>query len=134
MSEVIVLDTHIGFWMITQEFERFPAPWRERIATADRVGISPISCYEIAQAQQRGRLELPCAANQWFEDASEPAGITLFSLTAEISYSAVNLSPVHKDPFDRIIIATALAYSAKLASIDGLFARYPELDRYLLKA
>ncbi len=51
MSEVIVLDTHIWFWLITQEFERFPAHWRNLIETADQVGVSPISCYEIALAQ-----------------------------------------------------------------------------------
>jgi PIN domain nuclease of toxin-antitoxin system len=132
MSEVIVLDTHIWFWLITQELERFPDQWRELIATANRVAVSPISCYEIAQARQRGRLELPCGIDQWFEDALEPAGITLLPLTAEISCRAVNLSPVHKDPFDRIIIATALTYGAKLATVDGLFARYPELVPYLL--
>jgi PIN domain nuclease of toxin-antitoxin system len=37
-----------------------------------------------------------------------------------------------KDPFDRLIIATALVYEAKLASVDGLFTLYPELDDRLL--
>jgi PIN domain nuclease of toxin-antitoxin system len=46
---------------------------------------------------------------------------------------AVELSPVHQDPFDRLIIATALEYEAKLASVDNLFARYPELEAHLLK-
>lgn len=133
MSEIIVLDTHIWVWFITQEFERFPAHWREIIETALVVGISPVSCYEVALAQQRGRLQLPCAAEQWFQDALEPSGIKLLPITAEIAYKAVSLSPVHKDPFDRLIIATALVYQAKLASIDGLFSQYSELDTYLMK-
>jgi len=133
MSEIIVLDTHIWFWFITQDFERFPAHWREAIETASQVGVSPISCYEIALAQQRGRLELPCATDQWFQEALEPAGIVLFPLTAEIAYRAVNLASVHRDPFDRLIIATALTYKAKLASIDGFFSQYSELDTYLMK-
>ncbi|MEH2359955.1 type II toxin-antitoxin system VapC family toxin [Nostoc sp.] len=118
MSQVIVLDTHIWIWFVTQEFELFPSDWREAIETADQVGISPVSCYEVALAQQKGRLELPCCVNRWFRKALEPTGITLFPLTAEVAYKAVNLSPVHKDPFDRLIIATALTYKAKLASID----------------
>jgi PIN domain nuclease of toxin-antitoxin system len=133
MSEVIVLDTHIWFWTITQEFERFPSHWREIIETARQVGISAVSCYEIALAQQRGRLELPCAANQWFQDALEPSGITIFPLTPKIACRAVDLSPVHRDPFDRLIIATALEYEAKLASVDGLFPQYSELDTCLMK-
>ena len=37
-------------------------------------------------------------------------------------------TPDHRDPFDRIIIATALEYDARLVSLDGLFARYLELS------
>ncbi|BAZ47293.1 hypothetical protein NIES4102_43390 (plasmid) [Chondrocystis sp. NIES-4102] len=134
MSEIIILDTHIWIWFITQEFELFPFHWREAIETASEVGISPVSCYEVALAQQKGRLELPCQVDRWLEEALEPSGIILFPLSAEIAYRAVNLSPVHKDPFDRIIMATALSYKAKLASIDGLFSRYVELETYLMKS
>ncbi|MBD2345080.1 type II toxin-antitoxin system VapC family toxin [Anabaena subtropica] len=133
MFEVIVLDTHIWFWLINQEFQRFPTQWREAIETAKQVGISVISCYEIAPAQQRGRLQLPCAANQWFQEALQPADITLFPLTPEIVCRAVDLSPIHKDSFDRLIIATTLEYQAKLASVDSLFSQYPELDTHLMK-
>lgn len=59
MSQVIVLDTHIWIWFILQEFERFPSHWRDVIETADTVAISPVSCYEVALAQQKGRLQLP---------------------------------------------------------------------------
>jgi PIN domain nuclease of toxin-antitoxin system len=58
MSQIIVLDTHIWIWFVTQEFEMFPSHWRELIETANQVGISPVSCYEVALAQQKGRLEL----------------------------------------------------------------------------
>ncbi len=133
MSQVIILDTHIWIWFITQEFERFPAHWREVIETSEVVGISPVSCYEVALAQQRGRLQLPCTVELWLQEALEPSGIVLFAITAQIAYQAVNLSPVHKDPFDRLIISTALIYQAKLASIDGLFSQYSELDKYLME-
>lgn len=133
MSEVIVLDTHIWFWLITQESDRFPAFWRSEIETIAQVGVSPVSCYEIALAHKRGRLELPCSTTQWFQDALSPSGIDLLPLTAEIAYQAVNLSPIHKDPFDRLIISTAVVYKAKLASIDGLFGQYPELTNYLME-
>lgn len=133
MSQIIILDTHIWIWFITQEFERFPSHWREVIETSEIVGISPVSCYEVALAQQRGRLQLPCTVELWLQEALEPSGIILFPITAQIAYQAVNLSPVHKAPFDRLIISTALVYQAKLASIDHLFSQYSELDRYLMK-
>jgi PIN domain nuclease of toxin-antitoxin system len=55
MSEIIILDTHIWLWLINANFAEFPASWRERIESAARVGISPVSCYEIAMAHQKGR-------------------------------------------------------------------------------
>lgn len=128
MPEVIVLDTHIWLWLINANFEQFPSHWRNQIESAIHVGISPVSCYEIALAHQKGRIKLSCNAHEWFHDALAPAGIELFPLTEAIAARAVDLSPVHKDPFARLIIATALEYKANLASIDGLFSQYSELN------
>ena len=132
MSDVIILDTHIWIWFINQEFDRFPTAWREAIETADQVGISPVSCFEVALAHQRGRLMLPCPADQWLHEALEPSGIVLFPITAEISYKATHLTPVHRDPFDRLIIATAIDRNIQLASIDRLFPQYLELGSLLM--
>ncbi|MCG9889581.1 MAG: PIN domain-containing protein [Thermosynechococcaceae cyanobacterium MS004] len=129
---MIVLDTHIWFWMVTQDWKRFPAAWRNDIELADQVGVSPISCYEIVLAEERGRLELPCAAEDWFRDALEPMDIVLLPLNAAVACRAVELSPVHKDPFDRLIIATALVYDGRLASVDGSFPLYSEIKNRLL--
>lgn len=84
------------------------------------------------QAYHRGRLAIHTPLQGWFNDSFALAGIELLPLTPEISVRAVNLSPIHKDPFDRLIIATALEYGAKIASVDRLFARYPELENHLL--
>lgn len=128
----MILDTHIWIWFITQEFDRFPIHWREAIETVEQVGISPISCFEVALAHHRGRLTLPCKVDRWLREALEPSGILLFPITPEIAYRAVNLSPIHRDPFDRLIIATAISANAKLASIDDAFSLYPELNAILL--
>ena len=132
MSEVIVLDTHIWLWLINANFEQFPSHWRDQIESATRVGISPLSCYWIALAHKKGRIILPSTAQEWFRSMA-PARIELFPLTEAIAARAVDLSPVHIDPFDRLIIATALEYDAKLASVDSLFSQYSELDACLMK-
>jgi PIN domain nuclease of toxin-antitoxin system len=132
MSEIIVLDTHIWIWFINLEWERFPNSWLDAIERANIVGISSVSFYEVALAEQRGRLLLPSDVEEWFQQALEPSGISVFHLTPEIASRAVNLSAIHRDPFDRIIIATAVEYQAKLASIDGYFRQYPELQNLLM--
>ncbi|HAT15489.1 MAG TPA: PIN domain nuclease [Microcoleaceae bacterium UBA11344] len=133
MSEVIVLDTHIWIWLVNGSFDRFPTSWLSQLEQADRLGVSPLSCYEIAIAQKRGRLVLDCSTEEWLQEAFASGSFDLFPITPEITVRAANLSPIHKDPFDRLIIATTLEYEAKLASIDGLFSQYPELVNYLLK-
>ena len=132
MSEIIVLDTHIWFWLINSDFDRFPTSWLERFELAEILAVSPLSFYEIALAQSRGRLELTCSSEEWFSRALAPAKIELFPLTPAITVRAVNLTPIHKDPFDRLIIATALEYGTKLASVDSLFSKYPELENHLI--
>lgn len=134
MPEIIVLDTHIWFWWITQEHQRFPLEWLTLIENADQIVVSPVSCFEIALAHQRGKLNLPCATGDWLQQALTPSGVELLPLTSGIAARAVTLSPVHKDPFDRLIIATALEHQARLASVDGIFPHYKELDSCLLQA
>ncbi len=133
MSEVIVLDTHVWLWLVNGNFDNLPGPWRSQIESASRVGVCSVSCYEIALAHSRGRLALPGSAQEWFASALAPVGIELFSLTPQIASRAVALASIHNDPFDRLIIATTLVYGAKLASVDGLIFRYPELTDRILK-
>lgn len=133
MSQIIVLDTHVWLWLINGNLEHFPSYWKEEFETAFKLGVSPVSCYEIALAHSKGRIELPGTAKEWFDLALEPAGIELFPITENIAATAVGLSPVHKDPFDRLIIATSLIYEAQLASVDTLFPKYEELENYLMQ-
>ncbi len=134
MPEIIILDTHIWFWWITEEHHRFPTAWLTLIENAAQVTVSPVSCVEIALAHQRGKLHLPCEVRDWLQQALTPAGVELLPLTATIAARAVALSPIHKDPFDRLIIATALEHRAQLASIDGVFPNYLELKSCLLQS
>lgn len=133
MSEVILLDTHVWLWLVNGNFDSIPSHWLGQIESASRVGVCSVSCYEIALAHSRGRLELPNNAQEWFESALAPVGIELFPLTPKIASRAVDLTPIHNDPFDRLIIATALVHEAKLASVDGLVFRYPELANWIMK-
>lgn len=132
MSKIVVLDTHVWFWFINREFDRFPSRWKDIIETAPCVGVSSVSCYEIVLAHKKGRLSLPCKPVVWLKEALEPTDIELFPLTPEIAALAVDLSPVHKDPFDRIIIATAIDYDADLATLDRTLREYPEIKAHLL--
>lgn len=56
----------------------------------------------------------------------------MIPITFEIANRAVALPEIHRDPADRIIIATALVHAAKLASLDSVFPSYQELQHLLV--
>lgn len=129
---MILLDTHIWLnWLILGE-GALPPGIRNAIVTADRIGVSAISCFEVTMLAGRGRIELPCETDAWLIKALIPSGIESLPVTCEISHRAVLLPEHHKDPADRLIIATALHHGARLASVDGMFASYSELTGCLL--
>lgn len=132
MSQVIVLDSHVWFWWINMEHDRLSSQMISLIENAERVGVSPVSCFELALAHRRSRLALPSSPAEWFAHALAASGVDLLPLTPAIAVRATTLSDVHRDPFDRIIIATALELDAMLASVDGLFPEYSELDGRLI--
>lgn len=125
---MIVLDTHIWFWWVSGDHSRFSPRLLETLETARKVGVSPVSCFEIALAARRGRLQLPVEPAVWVEQALGPSGIELLQLDAAIALRAVALPEHHRDPFDRMIIATALELDAQLASVDSTFNAYEELS------
>lgn len=129
---MILLDSHIWYWWITQDGKRLPASMLETIESADRVGVSAVSCFELALAHRKGRLEFPVPPKEWFPLALKGSDIECFPVDEQIALKAVDLTEVHRDPFDRIIIATALSLKARLASVDGHFSSYPELSDVLL--
>lgn len=129
---MIVLDTHIWLWWIARDDRQLKRPWLEKITHADQVGVSAISCFEVAWLVRHDRIELPEPLERWFEKALAGSGITLMAITPEIARIAVQLPEHHRDPQDRLIIATAVAHDARLISADGKFSLYHELHGRLL--
>jgi PIN domain nuclease of toxin-antitoxin system len=129
---MIVLDTHIWLWWVNADTELLVPARAKQIEQCDLVGVSAISCFEVAWLAHHGRIVLPCAKEQWFEKALEGSGIRLLPITPEIADIAVVLPEHHSDPQDRIIIATALSHDAKLMSSDRKFPIYNELAERLL--
>ena len=82
---MIVLDTHIWLWWINADQMRLQSAWTARIESAEPVGVSAISCFEVAWLAHHGRIDLPCAEEAWFEKALDGSGITLLPITARIA-------------------------------------------------
>jgi PIN domain nuclease of toxin-antitoxin system len=129
---MIILDTHIWLWWVNEDMEKLGAARKEQIEMGDVVAVSAISCFEVAWLECHGRIELPCNRADWFEKALDGSGITLLPITPQIASIAVDLPEHHRDPQDRLIIATAIASDAYLMSANSKFPSYEELGGKLL--
>lgn len=96
----------------------------EAIADATAVFVSPISLWEIALKARNGNLILPGDPSEFFNEVVENYGLTVAPLSLQVMSKSVELPPIHKDPADRFIIATALENSLTVITTDRRFAEY----------
>jgi PIN domain nuclease of toxin-antitoxin system len=129
---MIILDTHIWVnWILGGDAALTPAVVNA-MKKESCLAVSAISCFEVSLLVSRGKLELPLPVNEWLIEALAKSGVESLHVTCEIAYRAVMLPEIHRDPADRIIIATALVHDAKLASVDSIFPNYQELQNRLV--
>ena len=126
---LIVIDTHIWVWWVHDHIDL--KPWMRRQIVeheVDGIGVSVISCWEIARLAARGRLNLGRPVAQWFSLALTYPGVRLLDLTPEICVEANTLpGEFHKDPADGIIVATARLAACELLTADSQILAYPEV-------
>lgn len=129
---MIILDTHIWVnWIMGGNTALTPAVV-DAMQKESRLAVSAISCFEVSLLASRGKLELTLPVNEWLTEALANSGVESLPVTCEIANRSVMLAEIHRDPADRIIIATALVYDAKLASMDSVFPNYQELQNRLV--
>lgn len=128
---MIVVDTHIQIWWV-EESGRLAETQRQAIENERHqsgiIGVSTISCVEIARPAGNGLIELPTDALAWMRGLLSYAGVRLLPITPEIAVRAYNLpEPFHRDPADRILVATALEHSCPLVTSDNRIIEYPHV-------
>jgi PIN domain nuclease of toxin-antitoxin system len=126
---MIVLDTHIWVWWVHGD-ARLSVRQSELLTEneARGLGVSVISCWEVAKLVERGRLVLPYPVADWFDQALAYPGITLLELTPRIALESTQLpGTFHRDPADQIVVATARIHDAQLLTSDEKILAYPHV-------
>ena len=91
--------------------------------------MASISTLEIARLCSQGRLELKLSPAEWVRSTRAALGARSADLTDDIAAEAYALPPpLHGDPADRVLVATARIGSLTLVTADGLLLRYPHVD------
>lgn len=97
-------------------------------APAGEVFVSAISVAELACLQERKKITLKQHWRAWWDALLKRTAWTCLPVTAEILAEAYSLPPpIHRDPADRILIATARLERLTLVTTDGKLIGYPHV-------
>ena len=119
----MLLDTCALLWL-AEGGQRLTGPARARIQAEPAVHVSAITGFEIGLKAARGKLRLPVPPREWLRGVLEHHGISIAPLSLEVCVAATELPPVHRDPCDRFIIATARQNHWPVVTADELFPEY----------
>jgi len=130
-SNLVLLDTHVWLWMMNGD-KRLAASSSllviQEAVKLSRGRISAISVWEVGMLDARGRIRLPTDCLEWVREALTAPGISLAPLTPEIAIESSRLpGAFHRDPADRIIVATARSLRATIVTHDERIVSYGAL-------
>ena len=117
----LLLDTNVVIWLLTGDRGSIPGRALEELSNEDNpISVSAVSTWEIAIKRSLGRLEL---------EAGWPRALLRLDfgqmpITAEHAAICEDLPWHHRDPFDRMLVAQAMAEGHSLVSADARLAAY----------
>lgn len=119
----LLLDTHCWLWL-KQDPARLPSPLRRRIVrNPAKLVLSAASVMEISIKQATGRLRLSDDPARLVSELIED-GVVPLVVTVEHALRMATLPPLHRDPFDRLLVAQAQVEGLTLVSADAHVLAY----------
>lgn len=116
----VLLDTHAWVWSMLDE-GRLSSRAASAINSASAVRVSPISIFEITQKVRVGKWPEMKPHASTLADQVAAQGAISAPFTNEVAYFSAALDWDHRDPFDRILAATAILSGTPLISADSMF-------------
>lgn len=125
-----VLDTHSWIWWVNDD-ERLTSGQRTALEEHREIaiGVSAISCWEVAKRVEIGRLVLRDPVLEWLDQALAYPGCRLLQLTPPIVVESTQLpGKFHRDPADQIIVATARVHRCGVLTADRKILDSPHVQ------
>jgi PIN domain nuclease of toxin-antitoxin system len=121
----LLLDTHIFLW--SQFAPSKLSPKLAALFTSEEVcwHLSQISVLEIQIKYDLGKLELPDTPQNFLPELIQDSGLNFHHLDNKAIFMLGKLPNLHRDPFDRLLIASALVKGWEIATVDTIFDKYP---------
>ena len=126
---MILLDTHTWIW--SHSATRLLSDNVTKLiqnTQADQRAIASISIWEFAMMVTKGRITVKIDPKRWLNNAIGMSGLQIIELTPEIAMESCSLpGNFHRDPADRIIVATARTNNLTLLTKDRKILDYPHV-------
>jgi PIN domain nuclease of toxin-antitoxin system len=121
----LLLDTHVFLWYISAD-PRLPLVFRDAIRDpANEVFLSVASVWEAVIKYGIGKLPLPAPPEDYMLRQRHRHGIASLLIEEAALVHLANLPRLHRDPFDRMIIAQSLQHDLTVLTVDGAVKAYP---------
>lgn len=115
----LLLDTHVVLWWLADD-RTLSDEVKARLDEEPDIYISPVTVWEVAIKQSIGKLDGPADLPETVRDC----GFRQLPITATHAIAAGRLPLIHRDPFDRMLIAQAACEGLTLASRDTSVQKY----------
>ncbi|MGH8449145.1 type II toxin-antitoxin system VapC family toxin [Pseudomonas sp.] len=119
----VLLDTHILLWALNDD-PKLPNEAQRLIKHAADIYVSAASFWEMAIKAGQGKLDIDLDE---IRESCLESGFVELPVTSEHAIAVKDLQHHHKDPFDRLIVATAMLEPMKLLTADSQVAQYTSL-------
>lgn len=125
---MVLIDTHVLVWWVSGSGTLSTAAKKSLKTTLNKgseVLISSISAWEIAMLVEKGRLVLSMDVESWLDEVAQIDGVRFLPVDNEIGVKSTALpGEFHKDPADRMIVATARKLAVPLVTADEKILQY----------
>ena len=122
---MIILDTCALIWLVNDLDSLTNKAIKTIKENPSQLYVSSISALEIVWLTKSKRISLPCKPDEWFTKALNLHGLKEMVIDNRISLRSGLLPDIHKDPCDRLIIASAQEHKMKIITFDKTIPKYP---------
>jgi PIN domain nuclease of toxin-antitoxin system len=124
----LLLDTHVWFWALESPEKLGHACRAVLEDTQNQLAIATVSTLELGQLMIVGKIDLKGTLDAWVRRGLQSIGAQTVEMSHAIALRAYTLpGEFHKDPADRILVATAIDHGLTLATADERILAYPHV-------
>jgi PIN domain nuclease of toxin-antitoxin system len=123
----LLLDTHIWLWTLREPHKLTSLVHQAMFAPENDLYLSPISIWEVTVLLEKRKIEMHEDFGVWFARTAQDLELQEANLHWQIAHNMRFILPDHRDPADRFLVATAMAFDLVLVTADSKLLAVPGL-------